>query len=308
MQKSEQTVFLRRLRQIIPDQDRLLLNEPMEQHTTFRIGGPADYLALPMSVSEIENIMALVEEFDLPVTVLGRGSNVLVSDKGIRGLVMRLGKHMSRIRHEGSKVFAGAGASLVDVSRYAAKRQLTGLEFAIGIPGTIGGAVFMNAGAYEGEMRQVVTAVTAFSPDSGLERYEGDELDFSYRHSAFSDNGCLICEVELHLSPGDEAVICAKMDECTLRRNTKQPVELPSAGSVFKRPPGYYAGTLIEQSGLKGLTVGGAQVSEKHAGFIVNIGGATASDVVTLIREVQRRVYEKFTVLLEPEIRQIGEQ
>lgn len=308
MQKNEQIAFLEKMRQIVPDQERLLLDEPMANHTTFRIGGPADYLVLPSSVSEMKEILALAEQFDLPVTVLGRGSNVLVSDKGIRGLVMRLGKHMSQIRHEGNRIFAGAGASLGDVSRYAAKLGLTGLEFAIGIPGTIGGAVFMNAGAYEGEMRQVVTAVTAICPDGGLGRYEGEELEFSYRHSAFSENGCLICEVELLLSAGDETAIRAKMEECTSRRNSKQPVELPSAGSVFKRPPGYYAGTLIEQSGLKGLTIGGAQVSEKHAGFIVNIGGATASDVMTLIREVQRRVYEKFTVLLEPEIRQIGER
>lgn len=284
-----------------------MLSEPMANHTTFRIGGPADYLALPASVGEMRDLLAAAEEYDMPVTVMGRGSNVLVSDKGIRGLVIRLGKHMSQISHEGTKISAGAGASLADVSRYAAKQRLTGLEFAIGIPGTIGGAVYMNAGAYDGEMRQVVTAVTAICPDGGLGRYEGEELEFSYRHSAFSDNGCLICEVELLLQPGDEKAIRSKMEECTFRRNSKQPVELPSAGSVFKRPPGFYAGTLIEQTGLKGLTIGGAQVSEKHAGFIVNIGGATASDVMTLIREVQRRVYEKFTVLLEPEIRQIGE-
>ncbi|KYZ77595.1 UDP-N-acetylenolpyruvoylglucosamine reductase [Anaerosporomusa subterranea] len=307
LQKNEQTAFFEKLSIIISDPERVLRDEPMVNHTTFRIGGPADWLVLPASVEEITAVLAVAKAAAVPVTVLGRGSNVLVSDKGIRGLVLRLGKHMSRIRHEGTTLFAGAGASLGDVSRYAAKLSLTGLEFAIGIPGTIGGAVFMNAGAYEGEMRQVVSAVTAICPDGGLARYCGEALAFSYRHSVFSDNKCLICEVELQLTPGDETAIRAKMDECTFRRNSKQPVELPSAGSVFKRPPGYYAGTLIEQTGLKGLTVGGAQVSEKHAGFIVNIGGATASDVMNLIREVQSRVYEKFSVRLEPEVRQIGE-
>ena len=306
MQKSKEG-FVEKLRASIPDAQRVLFDEPMANHTTFRIGGPADILVLPTSVQEMVAVLALTKQAGLPITVLGRGSNVLVSDKGIRGLVMRLGKHLSQIRHEAMTVFAAAGASLGDVSRYAAKLQLSGLEFAIGIPGTIGGAVFMNAGAYEGEMRHVVTAVTTICPEGVLGRYEGEELKFSYRHSAFSDNGCLICEVELQLSPGDATDIRAKMDECTFRRNTKQPVEMPSAGSVFKRPPGYFAGTLIEQTGLKGLTLGGAQVSEKHAGFIVNIGGATASDVMNLIREVQRRVYEKFSVQLEPEIRQIGE-
>lgn len=308
LQKNEQkTAFFEKLCKNISDPTRVLCNEPMANHTTFRIGGPADWLVLPASVEEITAVLAVAKAASVPITVLGRGSNVLVSDKGIRGLVLRLGKHMSNIRHEKTTLFAGAGASLGDVSRYAGNLGLTGLEFAIGIPGTIGGAVFMNAGAYEGEMRQVVRAVTAICPDGGLARYSGEELDFSYRHSVFSDNKCLICEVEMELVPGDTTSIRSKMDECTFRRNSKQPVELPSAGSVFKRPPGYYAGTLIEESGLKGLTIGGAQVSEKHAGFIVNIGGATASDVLTLIQEVQRRVYEKFAVRLEPEIRQIGE-
>lgn len=305
---NKKTAFYETLLKVIPDHERVMSDEPMANHTTFRIGGPADILVLPASVEEITAVLQLAREAAIPITVLGRGSNVLVSDKGIRGVVLRLGKHLSHIRHEGATLYAGAGASLGDVSRYAAKLSLTGLEFAIGIPGTIGGAVYMNAGAYEGEMRQVVTAVTAICPDCGLKRYTGEELDFGYRHSAFSDNGCLICEVEVSLKPGDEPTIRSKMDDCTFRRNSKQPVELPSAGSVFKRPPGYYAGTLIEQTGLKGLTIGGAQVSSKHAGFIVNIGGATASDVLALIREVQQRVYEKFQVKLEPEVRQIGEQ
>lgn len=300
-------MFFKKLSQIIPDPERVLCDELMSNHTTFRIGGPADWLVLPKSVEEITAVLAAAKAESVPVTVLGRGSNVLVADKGIRGLVLRLGKYMSGIRHDGLTIYAGAGASLGDVSRYAAKLSLTGLEFAIGIPGTIGGAVFMNAGAYEGEMRQVVSAVTALCPDGGLTRYCCEELDFGYRHSIFSDNQSLICEVELQLAPGDAVAIRTKMDECTFRRNTRQPVELPSAGSVFKRPPGYYAGTLIEQTGLKGLTIGGAQVSEKHAGFIVNIGGATARDVLALIREVQQRVYKKFSVRLEPEIRQIGE-
>jgi UDP-N-acetylmuramate dehydrogenase len=205
-------------------------------------------------------------------------------------------------------VVAGAGASLGDVSRYAARHGLTGLEFAVGIPGSIGGAVFMNAGAYDGEIGQVVSAATAVCPGSRMVRFSHAELQFGYRHSVFQDNGCIVCEVELSLGNGENNVIQERMGDFTRRREAKQPVEMPSAGSTFKRPPGYFAGTLIEEADLKGLRIGGAQVSEKHAGFIINAGGATAADVLALIGEVQRRVQEKFGVRLQPEVRIIGEE
>ncbi|MCX7780222.1 MAG: UDP-N-acetylmuramate dehydrogenase [Negativicutes bacterium] len=287
--------------------DRLKIDEPMSMHTTFKIGGPADFLVLPASMQEVSAVLAVAKCYALPVTVLGNGSNVLVLDRGIRGLVVKIGEHMSSIRRDGEVVIAGAGALLADVSGFAADSALTGMEFAIGIPGSIGGAVFMNAGAYDGEMKNVVRAVSAVSPDGIITRFDHDEIQFGYRYSIFQENHYIICEVELGLKHGDPRVIARKMVDLTDRRESKQPLELPSAGSTFKRPPGYFAGTLIEQAGLKGFRVGGAQVSDKHAGFIVNAGGATAADVVKLIKEVQRRVNEKFGIMLHPEVRIIGE-
>ncbi len=287
---------------------RLLLDEPMSKHTTFRIGGPADYLVLPASAREVAAVLVIAREYGMPVTILGNGSNVLVRDKGIRGLVLKFDATMGSITHNGTTVKAGAGASLGDVARYAAGHGLTGLEFAVGIPGSIGGAVFMNAGAYEGEIGCVVAAVTAVTPDGRLQRFGHVDIRFGYRDSIFQHNGCIICEVELALAAGDDATIDEKMTEYTSRREAKQPIEMPSAGSTFKRPPGYFAGTLIEQAGLKGYKIGGAQVSGKHAGFIVNAGGATAADVLALIKEVQRQVLERFGVKLQPEVRIFGEE
>jgi len=298
--------FLTNLKNIVPEQ-RLLIDEPMSGHTTFRIGGPADYLVLPAAVDEVVTVLNLARQFTVPVTVLGNGSNVLVLDKGIRGLVLKFGKDMAYIRHVGTTVIAGAGALLRDVSRYAAEQGLSGLEFAIGIPGSIGGAVFMNAGAYDGEMSNIVIAATAVCSDGSVKRFAKEEIDFSYRHSIFHTNNCTICEVELAFQNGEHTMIRSKMGDFTTKRETKQPLEMPSAGSTFKRPPGQFAGTLIEQTGLKGLTIGGAQVSPKHAGFIINAGGATANDVLALIKEVQRCVYEKHGVMLQPEVRTIGE-
>lgn len=299
--------FLTKLQRVV-DAPRLLVGEPMARHTTFRVGGPADYLVLPASAREVAAVLAAAGEFGTPVTVLGNGSNVLVRDKGIRGLVLKFDAPLGYIRHRGQVVVAGAGASLGDVSRYAAGHGLTGLEFAVGIPGSIGGAVFMNAGAYEGEIGCVVAAVTAVGPDGRARRFAHEELGFGYRDSVFQHNGWIICEVELQLGRGEDTAIRARMEEYTSRREAKQPIELPSAGSTFKRPPGYFAGTLIEQAGLKGLRVGGAEVSAKHAGFIVNAGGATAADVLALIKEVQRQVHAKFGVKLQPEVRIIGEE
>ncbi|XER12793.1 UDP-N-acetylenolpyruvoylglucosamine reductase [Sporomusa aerivorans] len=299
--------FAAELKKAVPP-ERLLINEPMSNHTTFRIGGPADYLAFPASLQEVARLLDIVQHFNVPVTVLGNGSNVLVLDRGIRGLVVKFGPEMGYVRHDGTTVFAGAGALLADVSQYAAEFNLTGFEFAIGIPGSIGGAVFMNAGAYEGEMGQVVDAVTAVCGNSLLRRFTREDLQFGYRHSVFQENGCIVCEVELALCDGEDATIRVRLDDYTTKRHSKQPIEMPSAGSTFKRPQGHYAGTLIEQAGLKGTRVGGAQVSTKHAGFIINAGGATAQDVLALISKVQDSVYKQFGVSLHPEVRVLGEE
>lgn len=305
--KTKQNDLLIRLEGVI-SKKRLLVDEPLSLHTTFKIGGPADYLILPKTLEETSRVMVIAEEYKIPVTILGNGSNILILDKGIRGLVIKFGRDMSYIKHCGARISAGAGAMLGDVSSYAAKHGLSGMEFAIGIPGSIGGAVFMNAGAYCGEMCQVVTAVSGVCTDGSVRRFSESEISFGYRHSAFQDNHCVICEVELQLKQEEPPTIEQKMNEYTVKRETKQPLEMPSAGSTFKRPPGHFAGTLIEEAGLKGFSVGGAQVSNKHAGFIINAGGATAQDVLELIKEVQRRVYEHSGVMLQPEVRTYGEK
>lgn len=288
--------------------EQVLLHEPMKEHTTFKIGGNADYLIFPADVEQAAHILRLIARYEIPLTILGNGSNVLVLDRGIRGAVVKFNHPMSSIRVEGERIVAGAGALLKDVSAAAADAGLTGLEFACGIPGSIGGAIFMNAGAYDGEMKNVADTVRTVDREGRIHTYSRDELDLGYRHSRFQDNGEAIVEVELCLEPGDSSAIRAKMDDFTQRRESKQPLEMPSAGSTFKRPKGYFAGTLIQETGLKGLQVGGAQVSTKHAGFVVNAtGNATAADVRGLIHEVQQRVYEKHGVMLHPEVRIIGE-
>ena len=287
--------------------EQLLLDEPMSRHTTFEIGGPADCLIFPASLRETQKVLKLVKAYHLPLTILGNGSNILVRDKGIRGVVVKFGKPMSAIRCEGTRIIAGAGALLKDVAEYAADHSLAGLEYACGIPGSIGGAVFMNAGAYDGETKNVAEAVRAVDKDGNVHTFSRNELALGYRHSVFQTNGEAVCEVELQLQPGDARKIRAKIADFTERRKSRQPLDMPSAGSTFKRPEGYFAGTLIEQTGLKGLAVGGAQVSVKHAGFVVNAGGATAADVENLIHEVQRRVKEQHGVELHPEVRMIGE-
>ena len=287
--------------------EHILLNEPMKDHTTFRIGGPADCLILPASMEDVAFVFQCLKRHDIPFVILGNGSNVLVLDKGIRGVVIKFNSPISAIRKKKNTLTAGAGALLRDVSEFAAENSLSGMEFACGIPGSIGGAVFMNAGAYDGEMKNIVSAVRAISPNGEIVQFAANELDFGYRHSIFQENGCAICEVDLTLAPGNAEEIKEKIAGFTERRESKQPLEMPSAGSTFKRPEGHYAGTLIEQTGLKGFTVGGAQVSDKHAGFVVNAGDATAKDVLELIRQVQDRVFEKHHVKLFPEVRILGE-
>ena len=287
--------------------DRFFIDEPMARHTTFRIGGNADVFVLPSSTDELAQLLKWAKKYMIPVTVIGNGSNLLVLDGGIRGLVISFGKPFSNLEKEGVHIRAGAGATLGAVSLFAASHSLCGLEFAVGIPGSLGGAVFMNAGAYDGEMSQVIHSVTAVTATGERVQYNKNEMDLSYRNSIFQKNGQIICEIELELAEGNASAIQEKMTDYTRRRMEKQPLDKPSAGSTFKRPPGMFAGTLIDEAGLKGYTVGGAQVSEKHAGFVVNIGGATAADVLSLIHEVQRCIKEKNGVDLIPEIRIIGE-
>ncbi len=287
---------------------QIIFNAPMSEQTTFKIGGAADVLIFPANAAEVAQIFKLINEFQIPCTILGNGSNVLVRDNGIRGAVVKFtDKFFGTIRAEGTKIFAGAGAKLKDVSNFAAENNLSGMEFAVGIPGSIGGAVFMNAGAYDGEMKNVIANVKAVTRDGELKNFCANDLNLGYRQSIFQSNDCAICEVELNLQIGNGADIKNKMADFTARRESKQPLEFPSAGSTFKRPAGYFAGTLIDQTGLKGLRVGDAQVSTKHAGFVVNVGNATAADVLNLIEEVRRRVKEMHDVELIPEVRIIGE-
>ena len=286
----------------------LLLEEPMAKHTSFRIGGPADVLAQPGNEAELAELLKRAAHHAVPVTLVGNGSNLLVRDKGIRGLVIKLSNLFSSITVAGNVLTFGSGISLAMASKKAASLSLSGLEFAVGIPGTIGGAAYMNAGAYDGEMAKVVTSVQVMDRQGQSSQLKADELDFSYRHTALQNSGLIVTSVTVSLQPGEAESIKAKMDDFSQRRIAKQPLELPSAGSMFKRPVGYFAGTLIEQTGLKGYTVGGAQVSTKHAGFVVNVGGATAKDVLQLISDVQDRVLAVQGVQLEPEVLVLGEE
>lgn len=282
---------------------KILRDEPMHIHTTFRIGGPARRMACPASVQELSDLLGLVEENDFPYLVVGNGSNLLVSDEGIDKIVIHTGTLERMERREGNVLYAEAGVSLARLAVFARKESLTGLEFAHGIPGSLGGAVCMNAGAYGGEMCQVITSVTAWLPGRGVCELSPDELDLRYRHSYFSDHEGVVLAAALRLKEGVESEILAQMEDLIRRRKEKQPLEYPSAGSTFKRPEGHFAGALIEQCGLKGTSVGGAQVSEKHAGFVINRGGATCRDVLALIETVQRTVLAETGIALEPEIK-----
>ena len=286
----------------------LLLAEPMTKHTSFHIGGPAELMAQPQSEAELQSLLLKAAEAAVPVTLVGNGSNLLVRDKGIRGLVIKLGSMLRDIKVSGNVLTFGSGVSLAQASKKAAELGLSGMEFAVGIPGSIGGAVYMNAGAYDGEMAKVVKSVRVMDAAGEVSELSAGELDFGYRHSALQGSGKIVTSVTVELAVGDKQAIAEKMADFSNRRITKQPLELPSAGSMFKRPPGYFAGTLIDQTGLKGYTVGGAQVSTKHAGFVVNIGGATAADVLQLISDVQAKVFAAHGVHLEPEVLVLGEE
>lgn len=286
----------------------LLPAEPMTKHTSFHIGGPAELMAQPQSEAELQSLLLKAAEAAVPVTLVGNGSNLLVRDKGIRGLVIKLGSMLRDIKVSGNVLTFGSGVSLAQASKKAAELGLSGMEFAVGIPGSIGGAVYMNAGAYDGEMSKVVKSVRVMDAAGEVSELSAGELDFGYRHSALQGSGKIVTSVTVELAAGDKQAIAEKMADFSNRRITKQPLELPSAGSMFKRPPGYFAGTLIDQTGLKGYTVGGAQVSTKHAGFVVNIGGATAADVLQLISDVQAKVFAAHGVHLEPEVLVLGEK
>jgi UDP-N-acetylmuramate dehydrogenase len=286
---------------------RILFDEPMRRHTSFRIGGPADALVMPGSVDDLRRTLQLARRFAVPLTITGNGSNLLVRDGGLRGVVVKLGECFDRIEVDGTRMVVQSGALLSDVSRAAGAHSLTGLEFAIGIPGTLGGAVIMNAGAYGGEMKDVVTKVTALDQTGELHVMGPEELEFGYRRSALQRLGWIVAEARMELQPGDPAAIAAKMADLTFQRESKQPLSFPSAGSVFKRPPGKFVGPMVEELGLKGYRIGDAQVSEKHAGFIINCGEATASDVLALIEHVREKVQATYGVWLETEVRIIGE-
>ena len=279
----------------------------MSRHTTFRIGGPADFYLCPHSTNEVQEIVEICKEEKLPYFVLGNGSNLLVSDKGYRGVVIQLWKNFSDITVKDCCIQAKAGALLSKVAAEALEAGLTGMEFASGIPGTIGGAAFMNAGAYGGEMKDIIKSVKVLDTQGEARVLPKEELKMGYRTSIVKEKGYTVLSVELELTRGNQEEIRNTMEDLKERRTSKQPLEMPSAGSTFKRPEGYFAGKLIMDSGLRGFSVGGAQVSEKHCGFVVNKGGATAMDVLNLIREVQRRVKEQFGVDLETEVRFLGE-
>lgn len=290
----------------IVSNDAIMENEPMSKHTTFRIGGNADMFVSP-KLNQIPEIMSLAKEYAVPVTIIGNGSNLLVGDKGIRGLVLSLGKEAEEIVIQENRMVIGAGTLLSKAAAEAAKNGLSGLEFAAGIPGTLGGAIVMNAGAYGGEMKDVTVSAKVLTPAGEVIELSNAELDLSYRHSCIPKKEYIVLEAVLELVPGDEMQIREVMADFKKRRIEKQPLEFPSAGSTFKRPEGYFAGKLIQDADLRGYSVGGAQVSEKHCGFVINKGDATAADVYNLIEDVKRIVYEKFQVEMEPEVKMIGE-
>jgi UDP-N-acetylmuramate dehydrogenase len=286
--------------------ENVLVSEPMSNHTTFKIGGAAEYFLTPQTESQLVALVKALNEKKCPFIVIGNGSNLLVSDKGISGAVISLYKNMSDIRVENEIIYAECGALLSRVSTEALKNHLEGFEFASGIPGTVGGGVYMNAGAYGGELKDIVETVRYMDMSGSVFEISSEMCGFGYRHSIFSENEYIILGASFKLKKGDENEIRQKIDDFNNRRKEKQPVDKPSAGSTFKRPEGYFAGTLIEQAGLKGFAIGGAQISEKHAGFVINKGGATAKDVVALIEHVKNVIFEKNGVKLEPEIKFVG--
>lgn len=281
-------------------------DEPMGLHTTFRVGGNADFFLEISSPKELMDIIKYLKQTERPYFILGNGSNLLVGDKGYDGVILHLGERFSQITVENETITVQAGALLSTVAKTAAKYSLTGMEFASGIPGTIGGAVVMNAGAYDGEMKQIITMVTVMTDRGEILELDNETMEFGYRTSIIKNRPFIVLSARLDLKKGNAEAIKEKMDDFGNRRRSKQPLEYPSAGSTFKRPEGYFAGKLIMDAGFRGYRIGGAQVSEKHCGFIINVGNATAADISELMDEVIEKVKEKFDVTLEPEIIRIG--
>ncbi len=286
--------------------DRLLYNEEMKNHTTFKIGGPVDIMVLPQDEEDVATVVSFCRQRDIPLFIFGVGSNILVRDGGIRGVAMKLGENLDEVEVNGEEIQAQAGVKISALARIAAFHSLSGLEFAEGIPGSLGGALVMNAGAYDGEMQAVVIEARAISPDGNINTFLKEEMQFRYRHSVFQSNDYIIVSARLKLATADHEEIEERMLEFARRREEKQPLDKPSAGSTFRRPPGFYVGPMLEELGLKGYQIGGAQVSSKHAGFIVNNGNATARDVLYLIAHIQQKARERFGVDLQPEIRVVG--
>lgn len=300
------SVFYEKVKDITNEKN-IYIDELMKKHTTFRVGGKADYFVTPETSVEVEQIVALCRSLGMPYYILGNGSNLLVSDKGYRGVVIQIYKSMSQITIAGTCIMVQAGALLSKIGNAALDAGLTGFEFAAGIPGTMGGAVVMNAGAYGGEMKDILETVTVLTPEGDVLTLRNEELELGYRTSIVAKKGYIVLEATIRLEHGEKAEIKARMDELKVQRTTKQPLEYPSAGSTFKRPEGYFAGKLIQDAGLRGFQVGGAQVSEKHCGFVINKDNATADDVAELMRQVSEKVMEKFGVKLEPEVKRLGE-
>lgn len=285
---------------------KIKTNEPLSWYTYTKTGGPADFLAFPTNRQELKSLLALAQKQKMPITTLGNSSNLIIKDGGIRGLVIML-PDLKKIEIKQQQIIAEAGASIIAVTKAASKASLTGLEFAAGIPGSVGGAIFMNAGAYGGEIANVVSSIDEILPDGREVQISGDDLNFAYRHSVVQENQGIVVAATFNLKLGQQPQIQNKMDELNALRRSKQPLEYPSCGSVFKRPQGHFTGPLIIKAGLQGKSIGGAQVSNKHAGFIINTGNATATDYLQLIHLIQKTVKEKFAVNLETEVRIIGE-
>lgn len=297
--------LLEELEQIV-GKDGIRQMEPMSRHTTFRVGGPADVLVAPTRAA-LAQVIRLCQSKEEPYYIIGNGSNLLVGDGGIRGVVIETKESLKDITVEGERIVAGAGALLSQTAARAASYGLAGMEFAAGIPGTVGGAVVMNAGAYGGEIKDILESVTVLDAVGNEKKLATEELELGYRRSCIPTRGYIVTEAVFKLTAGDETQIRAQMRDLAAKRSEKQPLEYPSAGSTFKRPEGYFAGKLIMDAGLRGYQVGGAQVSEKHCGFVINRGGATAADIVKLMQDVEREVEKQFQVTLEPEVKMIGE-
>ncbi|TDM03663.1 UDP-N-acetylmuramate dehydrogenase [Macrococcus carouselicus] len=298
--------LLQELTALLPD-ELISINEPLKKYTYTKTGGNADYYISPRKYTEVSTVMKLAEKYGVPVTFLGNGSNIIIRDGGIRGIVLSL-LNFTDVQVEYNQIIAGSGAALIDVSRIARDHHLTGLEFACGIPGSVGGAVYMNAGAYGGEVKDCIDHAKVVDERGEIYTLSKDELALDYRTSSIQSQHLVVLEATFNLERGDVTVIQAKMDDLTQRREDKQPLEYPSCGSVFRRPPGHFAGQLIQQAGLQGHRIGGVEVSTKHAGFIVNVDNGTATDYENMIEHVQTTVFKNTGVELQPEVRIIGEK